>query len=107
MAHTTISVTNGIEIKKVPLGFSWTTFFFGGFPALIRGDWVPGIIIMVGCMLTWGIVGIVAAFMYNKMYAKSLFEKGYTIHAMPPGCTEDMVRSELGYIKFPHQYQDH
>lgn len=103
MAHTVISVTNGVEVKKVPLGFSWTTFFFGGFPALIRGDWLAGIIIIVGCFLTWGIVGIIAAFIYNKIYAKSLFEKGYSIHAMPPGYTADMVRAELGYLKFPNE----
>lgn len=103
MAHTTIAVTNGVEVKKVPLGFSWTTFFFGGFPALIRGDWTAGIIIIIACMFTWGIAGIVAAFIYNKMYAKSLFEKGYKVHSMPPGYTEDMVKAELGYMKFPGQ----
>lgn len=101
MAHTTISVSNGVEVKKVPLGFSWTTFFFGGIPALIRGDWIPGIIIMLASMFTWGIAGVIAAFIYNKMYAKSLFEKGYKIHAMPPGYTEDMVKAQMGYLKFP------
>ena len=103
MAHTTISVTNGVEVKQVPIGFSWTTFFFGGIPALIRGDWITGLIICLLNFVTWGIAGIVAAFMYNKMYAKSLFEKGYKVHAMPPGYTEDMVKAEMGYIKFPHE----
>jgi hypothetical protein len=103
MAHTVISVTNGVEIKKVPLGFSWTTFFFAGFPALFRGDWIPGIIITVLSFFTWGVAGAIAAFIYNKMYAKSLFEKGYRVHAMPPGCTEETVCADLGYIKFPNQ----
>lgn len=103
MAHTIISVSNGVEVKKVPLGFSWTTLFFGGIPALMRGDWIPGIIILIGSMLTWGIVAIIAAFIYNKMYAKSLFEKGYRIHSMPPGYNEDMVKASLGYIKFPNE----
>ncbi len=26
-------------IKKVKVGFSWTTFFFGGFVAMFRGQW--------------------------------------------------------------------
>ncbi len=103
MAHTTISVSNGVEVKQVPLGFSWTTFFFGGFPALIRGDWITGLIICLLNIFTWGIAGIIAAFMYNKMYAKSLFEKGYMVHATPPGYTVDMVKAEMGYIKFPYE----
>ena len=35
--------------------------------------------------------------------AKSMFEKGYKIHSMPPGYTEDRVKADLGYIKFPHE----
>ena len=103
MAHTVITVTNGIEIKKVPLGFSWTTLFFGGFPALFRADWIPGIVLFLANVFTWGLAGIVAAFIYNKFYAKSLFEKGYSVHTTPPGYTKDMVRAELGYIKFPNE----
>ena len=103
MAHTVISVSNGVEIKKVPLGFSWTTFFFGGFPALIRGDWTTGLILIVINAITYGVAGIIAAFLYNKYYAKSLFEKGYSVHATPPGYTTDMVKTELGYLKFPNE----
>lgn len=103
MAFTTISLTNGVEVKQAPLGFSWTTFFFGGFPALLRGDFLVGFLIILGCAFTWGIAGIIMAFMYNKMYAKSLFEKGYTIHSMAPGYTEAMVKTELGYLKFPNE----
>ena len=103
MAHTTISVSNGVEVKQVPLGFSWTTLFFGGFPALFRGDWIVGILVIIGCAFTSGVVGIVMSFIYNKMYAKSLFNKGYKIHTMPPGYTEDMVKAELGLLKFPYE----
>lgn len=101
MAFTTISVSNGVEVKKVPLGFSWTTFFFGGFPALFRQDWLVAIAVFIGCIFTWGIVAIVMAFIYNKMYAKSLFSKGYYIHALPPGITEEQVKNELGMLVLP------
>jgi hypothetical protein len=103
MAHTVITVTNGVEIKKVPLGFSWTTFFFGGWPAIFRQDWIPGLLIIAACLFTWGLAGVVAAFLYNSYYAKSLFNKGYKIHSMPAGTTEDMVKQHLGLIKFPYE----
>ena len=103
MAHTVISVTNGVEIKKVPLGFSWTTFIFGGWVPLIRQDWIWGFCLLLACIFTWGLAGVVAAFFYNKIYAKSLFAQGFKIHAMPPEYTEDMVKADLGYLKFPNE----
>ena len=102
MAFTTISLTNGVEIKEAPLGFSWTTFFFGFFPALIRGDWIMAVVLLLLGMITWGISGIVFAFIYNKMYAKSLLNKGWIIHALPNGITEAMVCRELGMINLPN-----
>lgn len=27
------------QIKQAKIGFSWTVFFFGFFPAIFRGDW--------------------------------------------------------------------
>ena len=66
-------------------GFSWTTLFFGGFPALFRGDFLTFIglfaILIIIALITAGIgafiVSIVWAFMYNKYYTKKLIEKGY------------------------------
>ncbi len=71
--------------KEVKVGFSWTTFFFGFFPALIRGDlkWaaIMFIISLVLGSFTIGIgawiSGIVFSFIYNKIYIKELIEKGY------------------------------
>jgi hypothetical protein len=59
-------------------GFSWTTFFFGGIPALFRGDIITGLVVVVLGILTWWIAGIVWAFFYNKHYTTKLVEKGYT-----------------------------
>ena len=70
-------------------GFSWTTLFFGGFPALFRGDFLTfiglfAVLIILG-MLTMGIGAFVAsiawAFMYNGSYTKKLIEKGYKFDA--------------------------
>lgn len=71
--------------KEVKIGFSWTTFFFGFFPALFRGDlkWAAIMFItsVVVGFLTFGfgawIPGIIFSFIYNKIYIKELLEKGY------------------------------
>jgi hypothetical protein len=71
--------------KNVKVGFSWTTFFFGFFPALFRGDlkWaaIMFIISLALGAFTLGIgsfvSGIVFSFIYNKIYIKDLIEKGY------------------------------
>jgi hypothetical protein len=101
MAFATISVTNGIEIKKVPLGFSWTTFLFGGWPALLRQDWIVGIAVILASLATYGLAGVIFAFMYNKVYAKALFAKGYWVHALPSGTDERDVIDYLGLLSLP------
>ena len=77
---------SGGVTKNVKVGFSWTTFFFGFFPALFRGDlkWAV-IMLVVEAVLgsfTLGIgawiSGVVFAFVYNKIYIKELIEKGYS-----------------------------
>lgn len=64
-------------IKQAKLGFSWTTLFFGIFPALFRGDWKWGLIMFVVAMCTFGFSWLIFPFVYNKIYIKELLEKGY------------------------------
>ncbi|SDS73502.1 hypothetical protein SAMN05444162_2148 [Paenibacillaceae bacterium GAS479] len=72
-------------LKEVKLGFSWTTFFFGFFPALFRGDlkWAAIMFVagLAAGLFTWGIglwvPGLIFSFIYNQMYIKELLEKGY------------------------------
>jgi hypothetical protein len=68
-------------------GFSWTTFFFGFFPALFRGDFltfIGGFVVstIIG-ILTLGMgllfINLVWAFMYNKYYTRKLLEGGYEL----------------------------
>jgi hypothetical protein len=71
--------------KKGRRGFSWTTLFFGPWPALFRGDakWCIvqfAIDIVVG-IFTAGIGSIVGhvvfGFKYNEWHLDSLRDKGY------------------------------
>ena len=79
MAFATINFENkGIQ-KEAPVGFSWTTLFFGFFPALFRGDWKWAAIILVASMVTFGFSNIIIAFFYNRLYAQGLMKQGYKV----------------------------
>jgi hypothetical protein len=68
-------------------GFSWTTLFFGIFPALFRGDFLTFICSFVVYAIlgffTFGIGAFVAsfvwAFLYNGYYTRRLLERGYML----------------------------
>lgn len=67
------------------LGFSWTTLFFGFFPALFRGDYKWALIIVLielalGSFTFGGGTGvalIVFGFLYNRLYINELISQGY------------------------------
>ena len=70
-------------VKQGFYGFSWTTLFFGFFPALFRSDFITFIggfvvSVIIG-LFTFGIgtfvVGVVWAFMYNKYFTRKQLEK--------------------------------
>lgn len=65
-------------VKQVKVGFGWTTFFFGFFVPLFRGDIKWFLIMLLAQMLSFGIASIIFAFFYNKFYIKDLLNKGYT-----------------------------
>ena len=84
------NLTNELgQIKQAPLGFSWTTFFFGFFVPVFRQDWKwAGI--MFGASLAAGVIAnqlnvpyisfglnIVWGLLYNKLHVKELLEKGW------------------------------
>lgn len=64
-------------IKDAPVGFSWTTAFFGIFPALFRGDWKFGVIQLLLAIITLGFSHLVFMFIYNKLYIKGLIGNGF------------------------------
>ncbi|MBP2629516.1 MAG: hypothetical protein H6Q70_144 [Firmicutes bacterium] len=73
-------------VKECPTGYSWTTFFFGVFVPLLRGDlkWAAilfFISLLIGIpTLGFGslLVGPVFAYFYNKIFIKAMIEKRYT-----------------------------
>lgn len=71
--------------KNCVTGFSWTTFFFGVFVPLVRGDLKWAMILLLLCALvgifTFGIgavlVGPIFAGFYNKIYIRHLMSNGF------------------------------
>jgi len=101
MAFTSIIFENPNTgaIKEAPVGFSWTTFFFGFLPALFRGDWKWGIIILILAIITFGLSALVFMFIYNKLYIKALIGAGFKAKAIASG-DMDFAANKLG-MKLP------
>jgi len=99
-------------VKRGFYGFSWTTFFFGFFPALCRGDFLTFIggfaVVAILAVYTFGIgVGIamfVWAFLYNKYYTRKQLEKGY-IFADAEGVVAE-AKARLGIVVPPNPGHD-
>lgn len=100
MAFATVILTNGLSTKKAPIGFSWTTFFWSGFPALFRGDWGRAALIFIASLFTSGIAPLIIAFFYNKHYLNSLFARGWYVQSIS-GTTETGLCHHLGTLSYP------
>ena len=74
-----ISLINNVtrEIREVPVGYSWTTLFFGFFPALFRSDYKWAFIQFVAEAITGGLAQIFFSFTYNKYHINELINKGF------------------------------
>ena len=82
----TLTHPNGLY-RKGYVGFSWTSLFFGGFPAMFRGDWMAfflywglataTVIFTSGILLP--VLWIVWACFYNRWHTRRLIERGYQI----------------------------
>jgi hypothetical protein len=88
------------EIVRAPVGFSWTSFFFGGIPALLRSDWIHGLIFIVVAFFTFGLANIIFAFIYNKLFIKKMIYKdGFKVVSSEKGDLQK-VSNKLG-IELP------
>jgi len=83
------------QMKEAPLGFSWTVFFFGAFPAAFRGDWKWFVIMILVAAVTMGLSNLVFMFIYNKLYIKELVESGYKVKSVEMG-TVEQVSNKVG-----------
>lgn len=91
--HVKLRHPSGL-LKDCKVGFSWTTFFFGAFVPLFRGDWKWFLIILVLCSITFSLAIIPFWFIYNKLYIKDLLEKGY----LPDSDTDRDILISAGYM---------
>lgn len=97
MAFKRVNFERGDDMVSAPLGFSWTTFFFSFFVPIFRGDWLWFGVQFILAVLTSGLSAIVFAFIYNKIYAKSLYDKGYTMMVGQLDVAEEIrIKNYLG-----------
>ena len=99
MAFTSITFKNPHTgaMKEAPVGFSWTTLFFGFFPALLRGDSKWAIIQFITSILTGGISQLVFMFIYNKLYIKDLIAEGFKAQSIANGDMND-ASAKIGIV---------
>ena len=80
-----------------PVGFSWTTFFFGGFALLFRRPraWWLTIGVFAVAVPTFAVSNLVVAFFANQLYVRTLIRKGFRMRDVPPDQLGDVL-SRLG-----------
>lgn len=67
---------NGV-LTECKVGFSWTNLFFGFLTPLFRADIKWAIIQFILAIVSYSVSLWVFPFFYNKIYIKSLLNKGY------------------------------
>ena len=78
------------RVKKVKVGFSWTTFFFGWIPSAIRGDFTSALKIFFLDLVTLKIYSVWKAFSVNKDYEAFLESRGYVENEIIKGDIDSM-----------------
>lgn len=76
MAKVKLKNSTGV-IKEATVGFSWTTFFFGGWVAMFRGQWGEVLKWFFLNPITLGIWGLCQCWTTNKKTIIGFIEKGY------------------------------
>jgi len=85
------------ESAEAPLGYSWTTLFFGLLPAVFRGDWKwAGIMLLVGIVTSWLSAILIFPFIYNRLYLTKMLRQGWKVAAVKGG-TIGEVAQQIGF----------
>lgn len=100
MAYATVMLNNGVDVKKAPIGYSWTMLLFGFLVPLFRTDWIAAIAILVASVFVPILPWFIASFFYNKYYIKSLLSKGYKVSDLG-GLSEEQIKAKLGLMSVP------
>lgn len=97
MAHNAIFFENprSARQRKAPVGFSWTTLFFGPMPLLFRGEMAWFLVSLGLTVLTLHTSNVVLAFMVNRLYIQDLLKRGFKARNVLHG-DMDEVAKELG-----------
>ena len=77
-----------------PVGFSWTTLFFGFFPALLRGHLVGAAVQIGAFVCTAGLSSLAFPSFYNKWYLGDALKKGYRLTSTSVPAAEIERRSD-------------
>ena len=70
-------LTRDGEQKVIKTGFSFTSFFFGAFVPIFRGDGIGFLIQFALACVTMGVSWLVVPFTYNKAYEDRLRGQGW------------------------------
>ena len=92
-------------VKTGYYGYSWTTLFFGPFPALFRGDFKWFLVVLLATIIILPVTGpfaplfwLVWAFFYNRIYTRDLIQSGYVFNPQDDPTRIQEAKAALGVI---------
>lgn len=100
MAHSKLHMKNpttGVR-RTAPVGFSYTSFFWGPIPCIWRQDWLSAIVIL-GLSIVLMFMGLnfvlwfLQGFFYNKYYLEKMINEGFQVEFSEGKSLEEIQRN--------------
>ncbi|WP_019583800.1 hypothetical protein [Thioalkalivibrio sp. ALE16] len=104
--HITLEHPDTLDLRTVPVGFSWTTLFFGFFPAFFRRDWKWGWLMFALYILSWGMSGAIFMFLYNRIHLDGLLSRGYRVRRVQLNRLQEVERRLSMKLPVVEGYRD-